>query len=78
MRANNKCGINVGIFREFTPKNRKIIIDFDEINWNDQNQLPTSPVMDNAGKVEKMSLSNGLSTHLDFEGLFIGHKSDES
>ncbi|ENN83598.1 hypothetical protein HUJ04_009759 [Dendroctonus ponderosae] len=65
-------------YKQFAPKNRKIIIDFDEINWNDQNQLPTSPVMDNTAKLEKMSLSNGLRTRLDLEHSFNGHKPQES
>ncbi|KAK0183434.1 hypothetical protein PV327_001477 [Microctonus hyperodae] len=31
-------------YRQYIPNPGKIMIDFDEINWNDQNQLPTTPL----------------------------------
>lgn len=35
----------VGIpYRQFVPKHQQIVIDFTEIDWNSQNQLPPTPV----------------------------------
>ncbi|KAJ8919588.1 hypothetical protein NQ315_002210 [Exocentrus adspersus] len=31
-------------YRQFIPKNKQIVIDFTEINWNDMNQLPATPL----------------------------------
>ncbi|XP_023012609.1 deoxycytidylate deaminase [Leptinotarsa decemlineata] len=31
-------------YRQFVPKHKKIVIDFTEINWNDMNQLPQTPL----------------------------------
>ncbi|XP_076249023.1 deoxycytidylate deaminase isoform X2 [Calliopsis andreniformis] len=31
-------------YRQYTPKNKRIIIDFAEINWNEMTQLPPTPV----------------------------------
>jgi len=45
-------------YRQFIPKNRKIVIDFDEINWNDQSQVPSSPMVNHlSGQVEEMNLN---------------------
>ncbi|KAL1489975.1 hypothetical protein ABEB36_013897 [Hypothenemus hampei] len=59
---------------QFTPKKRKIIIDFDEINWNDQSQLPTSPPLDNMSRVMRtLSLNNNRSVQFnDKESVNIG------
>ncbi|XP_076300043.1 deoxycytidylate deaminase [Lasioglossum baleicum] len=37
----NAAGVE---YRKYTPKNNKIVIDFEEINWNDMTQLPPTPV----------------------------------
>lgn len=29
---------------QYTPKHKKIVIDFSEIDWNNMNQLPQTPV----------------------------------
>lgn len=34
------------ICRQFEPKHKKLMIDFDEIDWNNMTQLPTSPKPD--------------------------------
>ncbi|XP_011499377.1 PREDICTED: deoxycytidylate deaminase isoform X2 [Ceratosolen solmsi marchali] len=34
-------------YRQYKPKNEKIIIDFNEINWNEMTQLPSTPLKDN-------------------------------
>ncbi|XP_066153214.1 deoxycytidylate deaminase [Euwallacea fornicatus] len=60
----NAAGIQ---YRQFTPKNRKIVIDFDEINWNDQSQLPSSPVHDNISTKMEASSVNVNSNLTDFE-----------
>lgn len=31
-------------YRQYIPKNKHIVIDFSEINWNDMTQLPPSPM----------------------------------
>ncbi|XP_058452282.1 deoxycytidylate deaminase [Malaya genurostris] len=31
-------------YRQFIPKNNRIVIDFSEIDWDNLNQLPTTPV----------------------------------
>lgn len=45
-------------YRQFIPKNRQILIDFDEINWNDQSQLPGSPNLGDSitKKIKSMSI----------------------
>lgn len=57
-------------FRQFIPKNRKIVIDFDEINWNDQSQLPTSPIANIIStSMNNLAISEGLAKNLDMEQL---------
>ncbi|KAG7203682.1 hypothetical protein KM043_013710 [Ampulex compressa] len=31
-------------YRQYIPQNRKIVIDFSEINWNEMTQLPPTPI----------------------------------
>lgn len=31
-------------YRQYVPRNKKIVIDFSEINWNEMTQLPPTPV----------------------------------
>ncbi|XP_054262209.1 deoxycytidylate deaminase [Macrosteles quadrilineatus] len=31
-------------YTQYIPRNKKVVIDFSEINWNDQTQLPPTPV----------------------------------
>ncbi|XP_066262957.1 deoxycytidylate deaminase [Euwallacea similis] len=58
----------VGIeYRQFIPKNRKIVIDFDEINWNDQSQLPSSPIHDNIRTKMETSSVNVNSNLTNFK-----------
>lgn len=59
-RMFDAAGVN---YRQFVPKNRKIVIDFDEINWNEQNQLPSSPMMSQlTRKVENFSIGHSETT----------------
>lgn len=34
-------------YRQYIPKNKRIVIDFTEINWNEMTQLPPTPVKNN-------------------------------
>lgn len=34
----------ISIFRQFVPKNKRIVIDFTEINWDNMSQLPDTPI----------------------------------
>ena len=35
------------VYRQYVPKNKRIVIDFAEINWNEMTQLPPTPVKNN-------------------------------
>lgn len=46
------------------------MIDFDEINWNAQSQLPTSPIANNIStSMNKLAVSEGVAKNINMEQL---------
>ncbi|CAH1159864.1 unnamed protein product [Phaedon cochleariae] len=52
-RMLNAAGIS---YRQFIPRQKQIVIDFSEINWNEMNQLPSTPVKDINAHTQKEKL----------------------
>ncbi|KAJ8947928.1 hypothetical protein NQ318_005156 [Aromia moschata] len=49
--------VNESVKKQFIPRQKQIVIDFSEIDWNNMNQLPPTPLKNNIHEEEKQELT---------------------